>query len=100
MIKQIELIERIDRLIRLQATGSPATLASRLEVSRAKVYRLIDTMKALNAPIEYDFTRQSFVYTDIVRFQFGFIQGELNYEEIRSIYGGGIQSYRFLLTSV
>ena len=72
IIKQIELIERIDQLIRLQATGPPEDLAYRLGISKTKLYRIINTMKTLNAPIEYDITIQSFVYAEAVGFTFGF----------------------------
>ncbi len=88
IIKQIELIERIDQLIRLHATGSPVELASKLKISRAQTYRIIDIMKDLNAPIEYDFTIQSFVYVKEVGFKFGFYTKELNNLEIKSISGG------------
>ncbi len=72
IIKQIELIERIDQLIHLQSTGSPAELANRLDISRTKLYRIFNTMKDLNAPITYDVAVQSFVYSKEVGFQFGF----------------------------
>ena len=72
VIKHIELIKRIDQLIRLQATGTSETLACRLNISRTKLYRLLDMMKSLNAPIHYDPTLQSFVYTEPVGFQIGF----------------------------
>jgi predicted DNA-binding transcriptional regulator YafY len=72
IIKQIELIERIDQLIRLQATGSPEELIFKLGISKTKLYRIINTMKSLNAPVEYDITLQSFVYAEPVDFTFGF----------------------------
>ena len=72
MIKNIEMIERIDRLIRMQATGSPEYLASRLGISKPTLYRIIRTMKTLNAPVVYDYSLQSFVYEKAVGFQFGF----------------------------
>jgi len=72
MVKQIRLIERVDQLIRLQATGTPEELISKLGISKTKLYRIINTMKTLNAPIEYDITLQSFVYVEPVGFTFGF----------------------------
>lgn len=81
IIKHIELMERIDQLIRLRATGTPVELASRLGVSRTKVYRMINTMKSLNAPIEYNITLQSFVYVQAVGFRFGFFANEINARE-------------------
>ncbi|GAA4272869.1 hypothetical protein U6A24_06275 [Aquimarina gracilis] len=88
VIKHIELIERIDQLIRLQATGSPGALASKLGISKTQVYRLIDIMKDLNAPIIYKIGLQSFIYEEEVRFRFGFVTKDLDAKEVRSIYGG------------
>ncbi|WP_109853333.1 HTH domain-containing protein [Aquimarina sp. AU58] len=72
MIKHIKIIERMDQLIRLQATGSPEKFAQRLGISKTKLYRMIKLMRALNAPIEYGTTIQSYVYTEVVGFTFGF----------------------------
>ena len=71
-IKQMELLERIDQLIRLKATGRPKNLAERLQVSEATVFRTIETMKAMNAPICFDIARQSYIYTEATQFQCGF----------------------------
>ncbi|MEW7280978.1 hypothetical protein ABW636_20485 [Aquimarina sp. 2201CG1-2-11] len=85
IIKQLELIQRIDQLIRMHATGTPVNLASRLGISRAQTYRIIDIMKALNAPIEYDFTIQSFVYAKGVDFKFGFYAKDLSSNNVSEI---------------
>jgi hypothetical protein len=44
IIKHIEIIERIDQLTQLQATGSPEYFASRLGISKTKLYRVIGVM--------------------------------------------------------
>ncbi len=100
IIKHIELIERIDRLIRMQATGSPVDLASRLGISRAQIYRVIDIMKELKAPIEYDFTIQSFVYAESVDFRFGFYIKDLDSNELKSVSGGNSFKRLHLLLAV
>ncbi|MEW7289741.1 hypothetical protein [Aquimarina sp. 2304DJ70-9] len=82
IIKQIKLIERIDQLIRMQATGSPDELAYRLGISKTKLYRIIKVMKQLDAPIEYDFSIQSFVYEQAVGFTIGFFTRELPSNEL------------------
>jgi hypothetical protein len=82
IIKQIELIERVDQLIRLQATGSPEDLAYRLGISKTKLYRIINTMKTMKAPIEYDITEQSFVYAEAVGFTFGFYPRHQKYKKL------------------
>ncbi len=81
IIKQIEMIERIDQLIRIQATGTPEALAYSLGISRTKLYRIINIMRDLNAPILYDMSLQSFIYEASVGFRFGFyIKDDLNSE--------------------
>lgn len=76
VIKQIQLIKRADVLIRLQATGSPDTFAKRLQISKTKLYRVLDVMKKLNAPIQYDSVLKSFVYQNAVGFTVGFFDEE------------------------
>ncbi|WP_271784959.1 hypothetical protein [Aquimarina algiphila] len=87
IIKHIELMERIDQLIRLQATGNPVELAARLRISRTKLYRTINMMKKLNAPIEYDISIQSFVYAEEVGFKFGFFTEEKYSHELNPFVG-------------
>jgi len=59
----LERMHRIDRLIRLSATGSPNQLAVKLGISKRMVYKYLDEMKKLGAPIEYDKCRNSYIYT-------------------------------------
>ena len=88
LIQQIKLIERIDQLIRLRATGTPRILARRLSISEASLYRLIDTLKEMGAPIEFSAYSQSYVYTSEVNFLCGFYLKELSYKEIVFANGG------------
>ncbi len=84
IIKQIETIERIDQLIRMQATGPVDELAERLNISKTKLYRIINIMKSLGAPVLYDVGQQSFVYEEAVGFRFGFYVKEPNQNEFPS----------------
>ena len=74
LTKQILLIERVHQLIRLRATGSPKQLAKRLQISEATVFRIIETMKTLKAPIYYDWHQQSYAYSEPMIFRCGFYQ--------------------------
>jgi len=78
VIKHIDMIKRIDQLIRMQATGTPEMLADKLKISRAKLYRKIQLMRDLEAPIIYDIGLQSYIYEHTVGFQFGFYGRESN----------------------
>ena len=98
LTKQIELLERLDQLIRLKATGRPKQLAERLRVSEATVFRTIETMKEMNAPICYDIGRESYIYTETTRFRFGFYLEDLDENTERSFSGGhGFNNMKILL---
>lgn len=88
IMKNIELMERIDQLVRMKATGTPVELAKRLGISKTKLYRTIKTMKALNAPLEYDFGIQSYVYIKTVGFKFGFFVKERKTKETHGVLPG------------
>lgn len=61
-LKFISRTRRLDSLIRRKSTGSPAQLAHRLGVSEATIYRYIQEMKDMGAPIRYCRERQSYRY--------------------------------------
>ena len=72
MVKQLQRIDRLHNLIRLKATSSPKECAKKLNVSERQLYRLIDIMKALGAPIYYDLYTNSYCYEHEVKWSFGF----------------------------
>lgn len=67
LIEQLRLLERLDQLIRMKATGTPAQLASRIEVSERQLYRLIQSLKDMGFPIEYCKECQHYRYTQEVK---------------------------------
>ena len=83
-----ERISRIDRLIRLKATGSPADLAQRLEISESGLYRYIGYMQLMGAPIIFCKSRNSYVYEDNGKFQMGFVTTPINNNELSTTFGG------------
>ena len=95
LFDQIKLIERIDRLIRLKATGNPKTLAKKINVSESTIYRLIETIKELGAPVEYNLLYKSYIYTEDVNFFCGFFAKELSYMEYKKI-NGGFHSFQLI----
>lgn len=76
---------RIHNLIRLKATGSPKTFASRLDISERSLKRLIQQLRNQGFPVAYDVYRQTYYYEKDVKLLFEVvIDGELEY----SIKGG------------
>ena len=89
IVERKELMERVHLLIKRRGTGTPEELAKRLQVSRATVHRIIDTMEELGAPILYNFLNQTYEYEHPVDFFFGFVnKGSIQEIDGREINGG------------
>ena len=65
-------IERMDWLIRMEATGNPHKFAKRVGVSESTLYELLKLMKEMGAGIRYDKNKQTYGYLTSMKFQFGF----------------------------
>lgn len=61
-ITKVRVLHRMHTLIARQATGCPLNFAQKLGVSRTALYRYIDALKGLNAPIAYCKDRQCYYY--------------------------------------
>jgi DNA-binding IclR family transcriptional regulator len=72
MLKQAERIQRIHELIKRKASGTPKELATRLGISARQLYKLLDLMKELGAPILYSNTLCSYYYEHEVAWSIGF----------------------------
>ncbi|MEM8527240.1 MAG: HTH domain-containing protein [Bacteroidota bacterium] len=76
LLEDLKRIERVDRLIRLKATGSPKELAVRLGISKRSIYNIIENMKAMGASIYYCHRQRSYCYERELEFIYGFRDGE------------------------
>jgi DNA-binding IclR family transcriptional regulator len=83
-IEKIKMIERIDQLIRMKATGSARDLAKRINVSKSTVYEILEIMRNMGAEIEYCSHRRSYIYCIEKVFAIGFVD--------KSKISGGIDS--------
>lgn len=59
-----ERLTRIDHLIRIKGTGTPAQLAERLNLSERSIYDYISFLKSLGCPIRFDSYRESYYYEE------------------------------------
>ena len=59
-----ERLTRIDYLIRIKGTGTPAQLAERLNLSERSIYDYISFLKGLGCPIKFDSYRESYYYEE------------------------------------
>ncbi len=88
-VRQIERIQRVDQFISKQSTGSPEELASKLDISRRQLFRLIEELKDYGAPIEYSRSLRTFYYLDKnFRLKINFSIQFITEKEERKINGG------------
>lgn len=60
--ERLERAKRLDALIRKRATGPPASLASKLGVSHATMYRWLQELKDFGLPIKYCKKQKTYLY--------------------------------------
>lgn len=60
----IDRIKRLHLLIRHKSTGSPSELADRMDVSRSTLFRHLDDLRSMGAPIAYEKDRQTYYYEE------------------------------------
>ena len=58
----IEILRRMDQMIRMRSTGDPEDFASRLGVSERTMYNYLSLLKALGAPIRFSSGKESYEY--------------------------------------
>lgn len=75
-IEKLQVIERVDGLIRRKATGTADELSTKLGVSRRTVYEIINVMKKMDAPIDYCPNRKSFYYRYECDLSIGFVSND------------------------
>lgn len=62
LISYLQCLKRMDTLIHTKSTGCPTCFARRLGVSPASLYRYLNDLKNLGAPIQYCKVRESYLY--------------------------------------
>lgn len=82
--KQIERLKLVHKLIEAENTGSASDFANILGISRRQLYNIIEELKLMNAPIEYDLKRKTFLYTKECQIEFAFCVKILDEEETRN----------------
>ncbi|WP_299837766.1 HTH domain-containing protein [uncultured Tenacibaculum sp.] len=75
-LQKIQVIERLDQLIKLKSTGTADDLSRRLNISKRSVYNILELMKRMGAPIKYNQTRQTYYYSYECNFVLGFLESK------------------------
>ncbi len=61
-MKYLDLMERMDQMIRFRCTGDATEFSNRLGISRRQLYYYIEELKYLGLPISYDRNGKTFFY--------------------------------------
>lgn len=69
LIKYIERLQRIDKLIVMKATGTPEEFAEKLGIKRSTLFQSLQEMRDMGVDIRYSCSRQSYYYGDDRRFK-------------------------------
>jgi DNA-binding transcriptional LysR family regulator len=72
---QLNHIRRLTALIQRKATGAPALLAQRLNISQSTLFALLKFLREeYSVPIHYDSERESYCFTREGKFFIGFME--------------------------
>jgi len=76
ILQKIQIVERVDKLIKRGSTGTADDLSNRLCVSRRSVYNILELMRSMGAPIEYCQIRRTYYYSYQCDFVIGFVKSK------------------------
>ena len=72
-LEKLRVIERVDQLVRMKATGTSTQLAERLGCSRSTVFEILDCMKSMGAEIKFCKYKKSYYYSAEKVLSIGFV---------------------------
>ena len=86
--EQLERLKRMNRLIKEERTGSPQEFAKRLGVSKSHLYRCIEEVRELGAPIRFCRTRQTYFYKNEFELKVSYSVQLISEQMTKKIAGG------------
>ena len=86
--KYLARLKQTDYLIRKKATGNSASLAKKLNLSKAGVYKFLQEMKDEGFPICYRKKRKTYFYTEEGKMAEELFEKEISNGQMRKISGG------------
>ena len=90
------VLDRMDSLIRRQATGTPNDFAKRLGISLRRLYELIAFLRdEMQAPIKYSAYLISYIYDYPPKFYLGFERDRTPPVQPDKLFGGAVYNYQY-----
>ncbi len=81
LIKYIDRIKKIDKLIHLKATGTPEEFAESLGIHRSTLFQNLQELRDLGVDIKYSYDRQTYYYASDRRIRIN-IESVLSRQEV------------------
>ena len=88
LIEQLERLKYIHQLIEKQETGTAEEFAKKLHISKRQLHNILENLKLMAAPIEYDAKQKTYFYSKQCEINFSFDIKVLNDDGMRKINGG------------
>ena len=88
LTKYVNRLQQADQLIRLQATGTPLQFASRLDISKSHLFNVLEELRSLGMPLEYDKQKRTYYYTQPMQLKWELSVVPLSGEELSNTNGG------------
>jgi predicted transcriptional regulator len=85
---QLERLKRMNRLIKEEKTGDPEEFAQRLKISPSHLYRCIEDMKELGAPVNFSRSRHTYYYEQDFDIKVSYSVQLLSENKTKKIIGG------------
>jgi len=99
LFKQIELLQRIHKLIDAACTGTPCEFAKQIGISERHLRNVIDEMKDLGAPIDYSRKNETYYYEKPFEINVSCIFRSLSNQEENDIFAGNYFVSNFSFTA-
>jgi predicted DNA-binding transcriptional regulator YafY len=94
-IDQLIRLRKAHQLIKNSNTGVPKEFASKMNLSIRSLYRLLDLLKEMEAPICYDKKNFTYYYCSSFEFRFQIHVEVLKHEELIKIHAGNSTLQKF-----
>lgn len=88
LTKYVNRLQQADQLIRLRATGTPVQFAAQLDISKSHLFNVLEELRSLGMPLEYDKQMQTYFYTQPMLLKWELSVVPLSGNELTNINGG------------
>lgn len=86
--EQLERLQRINLLIKAEKTGTPEEFATKIGISTSHLYRCIDEIKEMGAPVIFSRTRRTYSYEKNLELKISYSVEVISEHSVKKISGG------------